>query len=382
MITVKKLFTLEPKHRYRKACQILELIEANLRIMLENTRAKVDQTQLRDRPLSHLSHDGNAPTQQPCQNGNQFGQIEQIGGQIGQIGGQIRDRPVNNFDIHASMSIVMPQADTILDEKLHLLSEILQWLKDFSSNCLLNPALPEHVQRESIIKIIEQLHEYVTNLSAETLTIIKENEGHTKGLDPTNFEALIRLINTSRHSIENLYGKASADWDFFAPLGVFSQNRSFFPGMRVFLEDIRSPYNVGSIFRTADACGFEEVLLSGFTADPQHARAQRTAMGAHIVVPWRRISLQELAHEEHVILGLELGGTSIDSYTFPTKGTLLLGSEELGLSPEAKAICTDIISIPMLGAKGSLNVSVAFGIVANAWRLSLQMQGILPVQSR
>ena len=72
------------------------------------------------------------------------------------------------------------------------------------------------------------------------------------------------------------------------------------------------------------------------------------------------------------LLGLELGGRSLEDFVFPPSGIVLLGSEELGLSPRARELCTyGIVSIPMSGAKGSLNVAVAFGILMHAWSEAL-----------
>jgi RNA methyltransferase, TrmH family len=131
--------------------------------------------------------------------------------------------------------------------------------------------------------------------------------------------------------------------------------------MRAYLEDIRSPFNVGSMFRTADAFGLAEILLSGFSADPAHPRAQRSAMGATSLVPWRRAGLDGVEGLGEVF-ALELRGDPIDDFEFPEVGVVVVGSEELGVSPVALERCGRRVSIPMLGAKGSLNVGVAFGV--------------------
>lgn len=196
-------------------------------------------------------------------------------------------------------------------------------------------------------------------------------------------QAALRHINRLLRSLEAHAGIAPADWDFREPLGLslLAGARSVFPGVRAYLEDLRSPFNVGSIFRSADAFGVAELVLSGFTADPAHPRAARSAMGATSVVAWRRAGLEALSGQGQV-LALELRGESIDSFVFPRHGMVVVGSEELGVSPEALALCTRRVSIPMLGAKGSLNVGVAFGVLMDAWRRSLVSQGIAPVQGQ
>ncbi|MDX9785108.1 MAG: TrmH family RNA methyltransferase, partial [Spirochaetia bacterium] len=206
-------------------------------------------------------------------------------------------------------------------------------------------------------------------------------------------ELALRSINDFRHYLVRLSGQAPADWDLhdyraargkdYGPelasrpglegrLGSQAgqglvKPRSFYPGLRVFLEDIRSPFNVGSILRTAEALGFEEVLLSPACADPGHPRAARSSMGAVEFMPWKRCALEDLPSFGPA-LALELGGCSVADFAFPSRGVLLLGSEELGLSQPALALAgSKRISIPMKGLKASLNVAVAFGIAAHAW---------------
>ena len=206
-----------------------------------------------------------------------------------------------------------------------------------------------------------------------------------------------RAINDFRHILMRISGQAPADWDFHdfrsmrsaagiapnegigqtggsvakAAIGIASGNgsvsRTYIPGLRVYLEDIRSPFNVGTIMRTAEAFGFEEVLISPDCADPRHPRAARSSMGAIDMIPWKRAALAELP-PLGPIFALELGGTDLAGFSFPTRGVLILGSEELGVSSPALALAGEgRVSIPLRGIKASINVAVAFGIAAQAW---------------
>jgi TrmH family RNA methyltransferase len=180
---------------------------------------------------------------------------------------------------------------------------------------------------------------------------------------------LARAIDSLRHALIAATGQAPADWDLLDPnTGLPDRGaRKVFPGRRVYLEDLRSPFNVGSVFRTADAFGVEEIILSPSCADPLHPRALRSAMGAIELLPWRRAELESLEGDVP-IFALELGGEHIHSFSFPEKGIAVLGSEELGISRKARDFCRfGTVSIPMAGAKGSLNVAVAFGILMYAW---------------
>jgi len=195
------------------------------------------------------------------------------------------------------------------------------------------------------------------------------------------------MLNSVHHLLLSETGRTKADWDFVNSPGLLDPSkRRPFAGMQAYLEDIRSPYNVGSMFRAAESFGVEKLWLSPFCADPKHKRAERTAMGCVDVLPWERLSRDpftgaaetsafpsEKPFTGEAIFALETGGTPLEDFSFPTRGILIAGSEELGVSPGALAAADASlgrVSITCYGAKGSLNVSVAFGIVMQAWASS------------
>lgn len=187
-------------------------------------------------------------------------------------------------------------------------------------------------------------------------------------------KADLQAINRFRHALMAASGQRPADWDFVAePRPPLSRATSR-PGMRVYLEDIRSPFNVGSVFRTAEALGFEEIILSPECADPLHPRALRTSMGTVERLPWRRAPTSELAAMEGVF-ALEVGGIALQEFDFPLPGIMVVGSEELGISRETLGFCRrGCAEIPLVGTKASLNVATAFGIAGFAW---LSFRGLL-----
>jgi TrmH family RNA methyltransferase len=183
-----------------------------------------------------------------------------------------------------------------------------------------------------------------------------------------------RRINSLRHALLRHLGAEPAEWDLLEPASALLDGtaRTVRP-FRVYLEEIRSPFNVGSIFRSCEAFGVSELLLSPATASPLHPRAVKSARGAVSVLPWRVAGLEELAALENRegIFALELGGAPLQQFRFPRRGTMLVGSEELGLSPECLALAEGgRVSVPMAGAKRSLNVAVAAGIVLQTWYAS------------
>ena len=181
----------------------------------------------------------------------------------------------------------------------------------------------------------------------------------------------IRELNSLRNGLLQYLGAEPGDWDLYHPqtgrLG--RDSRSILP-LQLYLEDLRSPYNIGSIFRTAEAFGIQKIFLSETCPLPSHKRARRTSMGCTDIISWETAPLEHAATENTPIFALELRGTPIDEFSFPSRGLALIGSEELGLSPQALSLAEHSwgrVSIPQIGSKGSLNVSVACGILLYNW---------------
>lgn len=184
----------------------------------------------------------------------------------------------------------------------------------------------------------------------------------------------LRLCNVARNHLLAIIGTFPAEWDLViaphaAPTdenGVVRQ-RSFYPGVAVYAEDIRSPFNLGSIFRSAEAMGAEKVYISPFCTDPEQPRAIRSGMGCIETMGYTRCSLEALPSDVPVF-ALETGGTDLNEFVFPKQGICIIGSEELGVSPQALDRATyGRVTIPMKGLKASLNVGVAFGILMQKW---------------
>lgn len=135
--------------------------------------------------------------------------------------------------------------------------------------------------------------------------------------------------------------------------------------------NIRSAYNIGSIFRTADGAGAVKIYLTGYTPAPPHPGISKTALGAEKIVEWEKFSkldsaIAKLKKEKYRIIALEQSQKSVPLDSFKPKGNvaLILGNEVRGLGRSLLEKCDKIIEIPMRGEKESLNVAVAFGIAA------------------
>ncbi len=185
-----------------------------------------------------------------------------------------------------------------------------------------------------------------------------------------------RICNLARNALLNIIGTFPAEWDLIiAPHKqekISVEERNFFKDVCVYAEDIRSPFNLGSIFRTAEGLGCDKVFISPQCVDPSQPKAIRSGMGCIETIGYTRCSLDQLPQDLPVFV-LETGGTPIQNFKFPEKGIVIIGSEELGVSPEAlKRATYGTVTIPMTGLKASLNVGVAFGILMQAWVQSLQ----------
>ena len=190
-------------------------------------------------------------------------------------------------------------------------------------------------------------------------------------LENTSQGFFLRSINSYKYKLMDKAGIQVADWDMALDTDIPGAERKVLP-ISVYLEDIRSPFNVGSIFRTAESFCFKEVLLSPDTPTPAQSRAKRSAMGTDTILPWSTMAKEELAGKP--VFVLETGGTPINEFDFPQEGIMILGSEETGVSPELMEIAKaslGIVSIPIYGIKRSVNVGVAFGIAAQVWASSL-----------
>jgi len=143
----------------------------------------------------------------------------------------------------------------------------------------------------------------------------------------------------------------------------------------VVLENIRSAYNVGSIFRTADAFLLQSIYICGYTAFPPHKEIKKTALGADESVAWKHFkniaeAIEEIRAEGFKVYAVEQAENSWKLGSFETENdkiAVILGNEVTGVEQATIALCDGVIEIPQLGMKHSLNVATAAGVVL--WEL-------------
>lgn len=149
------------------------------------------------------------------------------------------------------------------------------------------------------------------------------------------------------------------------------------PQICILAHNIRSLWNIGSLFRTADAMAVEKIILSGYTAVPPRREITKTAIGAEEWIPWEYVEdpsavINQLKQDGWTIVALELTESAIPLQEFksPDRICLVIGHEVTGVSDDLLKLCDNAVYIPMHGKKESLNVSVATGIALNHFRNS------------
>jgi tRNA G18 (ribose-2'-O)-methylase SpoU len=138
----------------------------------------------------------------------------------------------------------------------------------------------------------------------------------------------------------------------------------------VLLDNVRSLYNVGAFFRTADASAIEKLYLCGITGRPPKGAITKTALGAEESVPWEHAwqaapLVRSLRDRGHEIAAVETTMHAVDLFDWSPRFPVcvVFGHEVEGVQPEISALCDTHVRIPMLGAKHSLNVATAGGVV-------------------
>jgi 23S rRNA (guanosine2251-2'-O)-methyltransferase len=144
----------------------------------------------------------------------------------------------------------------------------------------------------------------------------------------------------------------------------------------VVLENIRSAYNVGSVFRTSDAFLVEAIYIIGYSAKPPHKEIKKTALGAEETVTWKYFkttgeAIDELRHEKYKVYAVEQAEGSISLQEVKVEPSqriaVVFGNEVTGVEQSTILLCDGCIEIPQLGMKHSLNIATAAGVVL--WEL-------------
>jgi tRNA G18 (ribose-2'-O)-methylase SpoU len=211
-----------------------------------------------------------------------------------------------------------------------------------------------------------------------------------KACDQAHAESLRRLARNATHlhdevslghfyallvPFERLSNRILRDDEFIVIEGDGQCKQVERVQLKVVVENLRSAFNVGALFRTSECLGVSEIIVCGYTPGPDDEKTMKTAMGTDSLVPWRRVDrapsvCEELKSEGYRIIALETEARAISLYelefdSVPT--AFVLGNERFGLDSDTLNSVDSICRIPVRGLKNSMNVGVAFGIAAFEW---------------
>lgn len=145
--------------------------------------------------------------------------------------------------------------------------------------------------------------------------------------------------------------------------------------MEVLLDNLRSAWNVGSIFRTADGIGINKIYCCGISPTPENQKVKKTSLGAENKIPWVWTAngvktASDLKSQGYSLWALEdiPEASPFNRVNIPDNTenlVLIVGSETCGVDPGIIELCNRVLYIPMVGSKHSYNVAIAFGIAAS-----------------
>ena len=190
-----------------------------------------------------------------------------------------------------------------------------------------------------------------------------------------NNQDWIEFLSDRFHAHQQKRGKNLQEWDFLPQVftGDIKTQDPWRPTLsyKIACDNLRSAFNVGSIFRLVDAAGFQTVITGGATPGKEHRHVKKASMGSVTWIPQESAvnlptELQLQKEAGYSVIGLETipRSKSYLEFNWPEMGIIVLGNEEYGLSSNVMSVCDKFVHLPMLGRKNSINVANAIAVVA------------------
>jgi len=225
-------------------------------------------------------------------------------------------------------------------------------------------------------QLLERLIDCIGELETSSDPILKKLAKYKSHLNPG---MTLRHFSNIAVPFERYLKKSIQDDDFL----VSSTDRDHLVTPRVPLhfvvDNMRSAFNVGSIFRTADTLGAQKIWLTGYTPTPHQLQVEKAALGATFIMEWEAVSfdiaIQNLKNLNFKIVALETSAKALDiavPYEENQPLAFVLGNERFGLDAEQLQKCDEIRKIPTFGIKNSLNAATAAAIAGYEWRKQWQ----------
>lgn len=221
-------------------------------------------------------------------------------------------------------------------------------------------------------QLLEELINLISNLEKSSDPILQKLAKYKNSLNP---QMTLRHLSTIAVPFERALKKNITDDDFL----VLSTDRDHLVTSRVplvfILDNMRSAFNVGSIFRTADTLGVQKIWLTGYTPTPHQLQVEKAALGSTFIMDWEQASFQNafeaLKKNNFKVIALETTSNAIDiAVDFPMNEptAFVVGNERFGLTKDQIELCDEVRRIPTYGIKNSLNAAVAVAIAGYEWR--------------
>ncbi|MCK4957359.1 MAG: RNA methyltransferase [Candidatus Cloacimonetes bacterium] len=234
-------------------------------------------------------------------------------------------------------------------------------------------------QQRKVNKLLQFINEIEINWNNESMRndLIDEFEKCLKLMDEDFFYQIannlkrdnLRLFLRSIMPIEQNFSINKRDYDLNIIIKKDGIREASKQPIYLILDELRSAFNIGSIFRSAECFGIKEILLTGYTASPDNAKVEKTSMGTANLVKWQKLettqkAIDYLRAKKVTIYAMETvaGAKSIESVNLQFPCAFILGNEALGISEQTLALADEILQIPLSGWKNSLNVGVTAAI--------------------
>lgn len=221
-------------------------------------------------------------------------------------------------------------------------------------------------------QLLEQLIFCINEFKNSADPILKKLATYVTHLNP---QMTLKHFAAIAVPFERMLKKSVQDDDFL----ISTNDRDHLVTPRVplhfVIDNMRSAFNVGSIFRTADTLGAQKIWLCGYTPTPHQLQVEKAALGASLVMEWETVTFAEaitqLKTKGFRIIGLETSAKSIllsAPFEENRPTAFIIGNERFGLDADQLTACDEVRKIEMYGIKNSLNAAVAAAIAGYEWR--------------
>lgn len=228
-------------------------------------------------------------------------------------------------------------------------------------------SLPKSAQHKKISDLLKKLYYEFDRILFEK---VKEYEIWMRAF--WTKDATEESLSHSFHKHLQNSGRGLSEHDFL----IKKQDRLFsneqWLDVDIYLDQIRSAQNIGSIVRTTEAFRLGRLLFSDSMANLDHPQVKKTSMGAWKNVEAKKGSASKFEKRPLIAIETHQKATPLQDFKFPKTFTLILGNEEFGVSKEILSQADHIIEVPLCGLKNSLNVAACFSILA--WKINLDLR--------